>query len=143
VINKQKVKAEDIKAKFDECVSASNSGTTGVLDMQSLIRVSIDSYEKGQRFNIGQGLEIKNALRYMQACIWQALLVGLADPQVAARVRNKELSDIIPLASGQYQRDNDFTSTKRNRFCNFEERNYDYAELERLELELLKKSMEK
>ena len=104
MINKQKVKAEDVRAKFDECVSASHSGKAGVLDMQSLIRVSIDGYEKGQQFNIGQGVKIKNALRYMQACIWQALLVGLADPQIAAQVRNKELSDIIPLASGQYQR---------------------------------------
>ena len=97
--------------------------------MAELVGQAISGYQKGHQYNADQGTDIGFALQYMKACIWTAILTGKKPTsKPGSAVNNSTLDAARP-------------NQKRSRFCNFEQRNIDYAKLERLELELFKESM--
>jgi len=109
--------------------SAYKSGGVGGLTMVEIVEQAISSYQKGYQYNATQGKGIGFALQYMEACVWTVIITG----KTPTLKPGTAVGNSTPAVARPQQ--------KRNRFCNFKEREIDFAELERRELELLMASM--
>ena len=120
--NSTLVSSEMIYDKFKQCASQ----TAGCLSVSELAKAASGDYIDGLTYNLGQGTDIRNKVRYMESCIWNAFLVGKAG------ILNPPVS---PTAGQAVKRGSQ--SAKKNRFVNFEQREIDFDQYEKMELQLL------
>ena len=125
-LNRMKVSKDMVYEKFAECLKDDGSARSSHLDINDLIELVSNDYEKGVRFNNEQGIEIKNKLQYMKSCIWNALLVGKIG-----------LLNTSHLNGGVVGGKQNQPLSRTNRFVNFKQREIDFDEIERMERALL------